>query len=71
MKKEIPQGAIIGAIVLVVLIVLGFAWRTLADSTPAREKVPEGAVKPDGLPEGGAPPGRSAPPSRTPGLTNG
>ncbi|MCW3053350.1 MAG: hypothetical protein JWN14_2520, partial [Chthonomonadales bacterium] len=62
-KKEIPQGAIIGAIVLVVLIVIGFAWRTLSDSTPPRVNMPEGAVKPDALPEG-APAGRSAPRSR-------
>ena len=60
MKKEIPQGAIIGAIVLVVLIVLGFAWRTLSDSTPPRVNLPDGAVKPDPLPEG-APAERSAP----------
>jgi len=62
-KKEIPQGAIIGAIVLVVLIVIGVAWRTLSDSTPPRVDLPADAVKPDALP-GGAPPERTAPPPR-------
>jgi hypothetical protein len=52
MKREIPQGVIIGAIVLLVLCVTGIAWRSLSDRTAAPETLQAVDLKTDPIPQG-------------------
>ncbi len=57
MKKEMPQGVIIGAVVVVVLLVLGMGWKMLtSDGNPPREQTKPSDVKADPIP---AIPGRA------------
>jgi hypothetical protein len=52
MKREMPQGLIIGAIVLIVLCISGIAWRSLVDRTPAPERLQAIDLKTDPIPDG-------------------
>jgi len=52
MKRETQQGLVIGAIVLLILFVIGIGWRSLSASSPAPEKLQVSELRPDPVPQG-------------------